>query len=625
LKHPSSNTTYRPPKVVKAKITVVKRSQNVKHSRPTKKQRSKKASTVEKVSVQMNVSKVPASEFPAEINDEANLDPSLEDDYRTIFTPEGNHIQQTQSIKPEEMNKEPISSIEAVGSSISTVEDGNVSHCDLCQKLGDLICCDKCPRAFHASCLDQKEFPDPWECPRCLHDCTVQEGDRSKLTDDNKDFEKYYVLYNTHEETEIDYSQKIMVLSNIQFVIGRLLKYDFGDIFSEPVDVKSVPDYRKIVTKPMDLGTIKMRIAKGAYNERVALLHKGRISNECSTLEMIILEILKDIELVWHNCFLYNREGKESCSFSKLTKTILNIECSKKIKTGSSYYRMAKVLSKKYILLRQLNIDEGLSGLNSKILQYLGAFVVACRQFRQEEKLKQTPVKKSWIPFSKNHIQVVYPARKGVRKPVAVFDPSTNMIVKQYSSKSSACLAAVKIKTLGFKCETSRLSDSYIKNMIHKSAMDPSLLLFGYRWILVEKLRNGNFLINDSEEKNVTIKKVCTVSNVTLAEFDSIDSAYLDWKAQKEGNVLSESDDESKETFIKKTLEENKTENGICWKLISNNEKGKNNDDSTTAVKKEQVEDETAKKDIANTNNNEPDLTDLRVEGNDVKTEPLSD
>jgi hypothetical protein len=46
-------------------------------------------------------------------------------------------------------------------------EDHNTDICGLCLKGGDLLCCDKCPRAFHLNCLQIKEEDLPegdWIC-----------------------------------------------------------------------------------------------------------------------------------------------------------------------------------------------------------------------------------------------------------------------------------------------------------------------------------------------------------------------------------------------------------------------------------------------------------------------------
>jgi len=83
-------------------------------------------------------------------------------------------------------------------------------------------------------------------------------------------------------------------------------------------------------------------------------------------------------------------------------------------------------------------------------------------------------------------------------KAVGVFDPDTMMLVKQYSSSAAAGQAAV------FLCESlnhdsgtkiEKLQSSHVEAIIRKSCRDPSLLLFGYRWLPVDNLRTGNFVI----------------------------------------------------------------------------------------------------------------------------------
>lgn len=74
-------------------------------------------------------------------------------------------------------------------------------------------------------------------------------------------------------------------------MLQNLMKMQQAYIFLEPVDpVKlNIPDYFTIVKNPMDFGTIKNNIN----------------SNKYSKLD----EFIKDIHLVFDNCFLYNGEN----------------------------------------------------------------------------------------------------------------------------------------------------------------------------------------------------------------------------------------------------------------------------------------------------------------------------
>ena len=63
--------------------------------------------------------------------------------------------------------------------------------CEVCQKVGKLLLCEKCPRAFHVRCIER--FVDfeglaqcsEWCCPVCVHGPEVLTGHaRLKLTED---------------------------------------------------------------------------------------------------------------------------------------------------------------------------------------------------------------------------------------------------------------------------------------------------------------------------------------------------------------------------------------------------------------------------------------------------------
>ena len=76
-------------------------------------------------------------------------------------------------------------------------------------------------------------------------------------------------------------------------------KHHFAWPFQSPVDtVKlNLPDYHKIIIRPMDMGTIKKRLENCWYNS----------AEEC----------IADFNLMFHNCYLYNKPEEDVVLMAK--------------------------------------------------------------------------------------------------------------------------------------------------------------------------------------------------------------------------------------------------------------------------------------------------------------------
>ena len=56
------------------------------------------------------------------------------------------------------------------------LSEGNIlheDHCRVCNRLGELICCETCPAVYHLGCIDpplkeDDDPPDDWKCPICM-------------------------------------------------------------------------------------------------------------------------------------------------------------------------------------------------------------------------------------------------------------------------------------------------------------------------------------------------------------------------------------------------------------------------------------------------------------------------
>lgn len=55
-------------------------------------------------------------------------------------------------------------------------DDGNLHYCAICLDVGEVVCCDGCPKVYHINCIphgcksriDLDADADPWYCPECL-------------------------------------------------------------------------------------------------------------------------------------------------------------------------------------------------------------------------------------------------------------------------------------------------------------------------------------------------------------------------------------------------------------------------------------------------------------------------
>eukprot|EP00978_Attheya_sp_CCMP212_P032344 scaffold125904_cov49-Attheya_sp.AAC.3 len=428
------------------------------------------------------VKKVTIEWFPREMCGDSDLNPSADEDYDTVFAPAGGRDGKRRSRNIAD-DKSLDRKSEQAGNSVGFEEDGSVDYCHFCRKAGGLLCCDQCPRAFHSACLSQGSVPPPsdseWECPQCMRAKTEQPEDILVGVDSLDKMAAAFVDYDYCS----GFCQYLTVLSRLHEMILKLIMFDFGYAFRDEVDLKDIPEYRDIIKRPMALTTISSNLINGIYAKQCRSgvtkdigMTKNDITDyvdECA-LDNVILCVVQDLETVWENCFTFNKEG-------------------------SAIYRMADVQRRKSHMIRNGSIDSLLSDTVRKKIQEIER---KCDLVRG----KNTRVPKD-LPPTKSKMKQRYSIEVpkslgGTSRTIAVLDPDSGRIFKEYTTLRAACLAAMFISNLGIKSERP-VSLSTVKTVLRKGKTDPSVLLFGYRWLYLDDLREGRVYFSGQQSTNL--------------------------------------------------------------------------------------------------------------------------
>jgi hypothetical protein len=418
------------------------------------------------------VGKIPLSDFPREVCNGVDLDPGSMLDYRTVYTPNGFFlIDQVTSVDDfgEIMPKENVAT-----SAASLIEDGSVDYCNVCRNHGNLLCCDYCPRAFHSECIHVKDeeldSEAPWECPVCLKE---KKGLPSDKISGSKSLALICAAYDDLGCNVGGKSiENLRTLSIVHEMVIQLIDYDFGFIFGQPVDSIAVPTYCDIVENPIDLGTIASRLINGSY--------KGRLGERKGSLEDTVLAVLKDIELVWHNCFIFNCEG-------------------------SAVYRMAEVQRRRSHNIRRESFS---NKLTDYVRTELENFILSCKRHRLIN-AKGKPARNKISSSEQGRHKISVAGRSSNGRLIAVLDPDTGQVVKIYSTEQAAILAVQLFLKMKHAHEWDDLCNDVsqrVRNIIKRSTNEPNALLFGYRWLYFDELKENKVTLGEISACELPVK-----------------------------------------------------------------------------------------------------------------------
>lgn len=115
--------------------------------------------------------------------------------------------------------------------------------------------------------------------------------------------------------------------NQLKFLLEKVVKtvwyHDLASPFREPVNAKELqlPDYHKKIKRAMDLGTIKKRLENGFYWRSA--------------------EALEDFNLVFKNCYQYNREGDEVIAMAEQLERMFHTKLKQMPKVEKEIFREA--------------------------------------------------------------------------------------------------------------------------------------------------------------------------------------------------------------------------------------------------------------------------------------------
>ncbi|XP_034724234.1 protein kinase C-binding protein 1 isoform X7 [Etheostoma cragini] len=171
--------------------------------------------------------------------------------------------------------------------SSSKDQDGrNDFYCWLCHREGQVLCCELCPRVYHAKCLKLPAEPEgDWFCPEC---------------------EKITVAECIETQSKAMMMLTIEQLSYLLKFALQKMKQPGTEPFQKPVSLEQHPDYAEYIFHPMDLCTLEKNIKKQMFGCTEAFL--------------------ADAKWILHNCIIYNGGNHKLTATAKVIVKICEHE-----------------------------------------------------------------------------------------------------------------------------------------------------------------------------------------------------------------------------------------------------------------------------------------------------------
>ncbi|KAJ3586357.1 hypothetical protein NHX12_012757 [Muraenolepis orangiensis] len=186
------------------------------------------------------------------------------------------------SPSPQKKKKKP----GAMSSHHKDPDGRNDFYCWLCHREGQVLCCELCPRVYHAKCLRLPAEPEgDWFCPEC---------------------EKITVAECIETQSKAMTMLTIDQLSYLLKFALQKMKQPGTEPFHKPVLLEQHPDYAEYIFHAMDLCTLEKNVKKKMYGCTEAFL--------------------ADVKWILHNCIIYNGGNHKLTATAKVIVKICEHE-----------------------------------------------------------------------------------------------------------------------------------------------------------------------------------------------------------------------------------------------------------------------------------------------------------
>ncbi|XP_045079797.1 protein kinase C-binding protein 1-like isoform X1 [Coregonus clupeaformis] len=188
-------------------------------------------------------------------------------------------------------------------------QDGrNDFYCWLCHREGQVLCCELCPRVYHAKCLKLPAEPEgDWFCPECekitVAECIeTQSKAMTMLTLDQLSYLLKFALQKMKQPGDQPRSSS----HSPHAAATQRKAFNWTEPFQKPVSLEQHPDYTEYIFHAMDLCTLEKNTKKKMYGCTEAFL--------------------ADVKWILHNCIIYNGGNHKLTATAKVIVKICEHE-----------------------------------------------------------------------------------------------------------------------------------------------------------------------------------------------------------------------------------------------------------------------------------------------------------